>query len=70
MTLVLKAKLFLILKSPLITCVNVSDFTSRELLENILISEEEHIDWIESQLNVIKEVGEYNYLSQQCELSD
>ena len=46
-------------------CTKFSDFTSRELLETILISEEEHIDWIESQLNVIKEVGEDNYLSQQ-----
>ena len=53
------------LKKSIEICVKFSDFTSRELLESILISEEEHIDWIESQLNVIKEVGEDNYLSQQ-----
>ena len=53
------------LKTSIEICVKTSDFTSRELLENILISEEEHVDWIESQLHVIKEVGEDNYLSQQ-----
>lgn len=53
------------LKKSMDICVKHSDFTSRELLEQILISEEEHIDWIESQLNVIKEIGEDNYLSQQ-----
>ena len=53
------------LKKSIEICVKFSDFTSRELLESILISEEEHVDWIESQLNVIKEVGEDNYLSQQ-----
>ena len=53
------------LKKAIEICVQFSDFTSRELLEKILISEEEHIDWIEGQLNVIKEVGEDNYLSQQ-----
>ena len=53
------------LKQAIEICVKHSDFTSRELLEKILISEEEHIDWIESQLNVIEEVGEDNYLSQQ-----
>ena len=55
------------LKKSIDICVKHSDFTSRELLEKILISEEEHIDWIESQLNVIKEVGEENYLSQQLD---
>lgn len=53
------------LKKSIEICVKASDFTSRELLETILISEEEHIDWIESQLHVIKEIGEDNYLSQQ-----
>ena len=42
-----------------------SDFTSKELLESILVSEEEHIDWIEAQLHIIKEIGEDKYLSQQ-----
>ncbi|MBC6415195.1 MAG: bacterioferritin [Bdellovibrionales bacterium] len=42
-----------------------SDFSSKELLETILVTEEEHVDWIEAQLNIINEIGEGNYLSQQ-----
>lgn len=41
------------------------DHTSRELLEEILRDEESHIDWLESQLNMIQEMGYENYLSQQ-----
>jgi bacterioferritin len=41
------------------------DNGSRELLEGILHGEEEHADWLESQLELIKQVGEANYLSQQ-----
>ncbi len=45
--------------------VEVGDNGSRELLEGILTSEEEHIDWLEAQLELIKQVGEQNYLSEQ-----
>ncbi len=45
--------------------VDVGDNTTRELLEKILASEEEHVDWLESQLELIKQVGEQNYLAQQ-----
>jgi len=45
--------------------VDVGDNTSRELLENILKSEEDHVDWLESQLELIRQVGEQNYLAQQ-----
>jgi len=45
--------------------VDVGDNTTRELLEEILVSEEEHVDWLEAQLNLIKQVGEQNYLAQQ-----
>ncbi len=41
------------------------DNGSRELLEKILISEEEHIDWIEAQITIIKDIGVSNYLAQQ-----
>jgi len=41
------------------------DNGTRELLERILISEEEHIDWLEAQLDLFKQVGEANYLSEQ-----
>jgi bacterioferritin len=45
--------------------VEVGDNGSRELLEKVLVSEEEHIDWLEAQLELIKQVGEENYLAQQ-----
>lgn len=45
--------------------VEVGDNTTRELLEDILKSEEEHVDWLEAQLELIKQVGEQNYLAQQ-----
>jgi bacterioferritin len=44
---------------------SLADNGSRELLENILVSEEEHTDWLEAQLNLIQQVGEANYLAQQ-----
>ncbi|MCZ0931913.1 MAG: bacterioferritin [Oligoflexia bacterium] len=53
------------LKKSIEICIKHSDFASKELLESILVSEEEHTDWIESQLHLIQEVGEGNYLSQQ-----
>jgi bacterioferritin len=43
----------------------VGDNGSRELLEEILVSEEEHIDWLEAQLDLIEQVGVENYLAQQ-----
>lgn len=43
-------------------CESVKDYVSRELFEEILASEEEHIDWLETQLELIKQVGLQNYL--------
>jgi bacterioferritin len=43
------------------------DNGTRALLEEILKSEEEHIDWIEAQLHQIKEIGIENYLAQQID---
>jgi bacterioferritin len=45
--------------------VEVADNTTRELLARMLKSEEEHVDWLESQLELISQVGEQNYLAQQ-----
>ena len=45
--------------------VEVHDNGTRELLEKILVSEEEHIDWLEAQLELIKQVGAQNYLAEQ-----
>lgn len=41
------------------------DNGSRDLLEKILTGEEEHADWLEAQLELIRQVGEQNYLAQQ-----
>ena len=46
-------------------CSAANDGGSRELLEHILMDEEHHIDWLEAQLGMIKEVGIQNYLAQQ-----
>jgi len=44
-------------------CVAAGDNGSRELLEEILVSEEEHTDWLETQLETIRQVGEQLWLS-------
>lgn len=46
-------------------CVKVGDYTTRHKLEDMVKDEEEHIDWIETQLDTIKQVGLENYLSEQ-----
>jgi len=46
-------------------CESCRDYVSRELLEDILESEEEHIDWLETQLGLIEKIGLENYLQSQ-----
>lgn len=46
-------------------CWKAKDHASRELLESILAAEEEHADWLEAQLGIIKEIGKENYLAEQ-----
>lgn len=46
-------------------CREKGDNGTRELLEGILVSEEEHADWLETQLGLIDTLGEAHYLSQQ-----
>lgn len=43
-------------------CESVHDFGSRDLLVQILNSEEEHVDWLETQLEIIDNIGLDNYL--------
>ena len=47
------------------TCTAKGDNGTRDLLESILEGEEEHADWLESQIELIRQVGEAHYLSQQ-----
>lgn len=49
------------LKAGIAACESVSDFVSRDLLSAILDSEEDHIDWLETQLSLIAKVGLENY---------
>lgn len=50
------------LKAGIAHCESVGDYISRELLEDILESEEEHIDWLETQLSLIGQLGDGLYL--------
>jgi bacterioferritin len=49
-------------------CESVRDYVSRDLLSDILDSEEEHVDWLETQLALIDKVGLENY--QQSKMGD
>lgn len=46
-------------------CREVNDHGSEELLRKILVSEEEHVDWLEAQLSQVEQIGAQNYLAQQ-----
>jgi len=46
-------------------CESVKDFVSRDLFDQILSSEEEHVDWLETQLQLIDKIGIENYLQSQ-----
>ena len=50
------------LREAIAHCESVSDYVSRELFESILESEEEHIDWIETQRGLIERLGLGPYL--------
>jgi len=47
------------------TCEAEGDYVTRDLFSSILASEEDHIDWLETQLNLLKKVGEQNFIQAQ-----
>jgi bacterioferritin len=53
------------LKDAILYCESVRDYVSRELFEEILENEEEHIDWLETQLELIEKIGLPNYIQSQ-----
>ncbi|HZP93980.1 MAG TPA: bacterioferritin [Burkholderiales bacterium] len=54
-----------VLREAIAHCESVQDYVSRELFEEILDSEEDHVDWLETQLELIEKVGVQNYLQSQ-----
>jgi bacterioferritin len=50
-----------LLKEAIAHCESCGDYVSRELFEDILEGEEEHIDWLETQLSLIDRIGLENY---------
>ena len=54
-----------VLKAAIAYCEESGDYISRELFEDILESEEEHIDWLEIQLDLIARIGIQNYMQSQ-----
>lgn len=53
------------IKDGIQACEAAGDFVSRELLEDILEDTEEHIEWLETQLELINKIGLQNYLQSQ-----
>ncbi|GER07898.1 bacterioferritin [Iodidimonas muriae] len=53
------------LKEAIAHCEKVEDYVSRQLFREILSSEEEHIDWLETQIGLIDQLGLPNYLQSQ-----
>ena len=54
-----------LLRKGIVHCSKVGDFTTRHLLEHMIIDTEEHIDWFETQLRTIDQVGLTMYLAEQ-----
>ena len=48
-------------------CYELSDNGTMELLQSILVDEEKHLDWLETQLSLIEQIGDKNYLIEQVQ---
>ena len=55
------------MKDGIAHCETVRDYVSREILEHILVDTEEHIDWLETQIGLVAQVGEQNWLQSQMD---
>jgi bacterioferritin len=53
------------LKAGIAYCENHKDYVSRDLFDSILVSEEKHVDWLETQLELINKIGIENYIQSQ-----
>ena len=54
-----------LLNEGVVHCVKVTDFTTRHMLEEMAKDVDSHIDWIETQMETIKQVGLEMYLAEQ-----
>jgi bacterioferritin len=54
-----------LLKNAIKLCFDTGDHGSRDMLESILVDEEKHVDWLETQLRLVKELGAVPYLAEQ-----
>ncbi len=54
-----------LLRKGIAHCAKVGDFTTRHILEHMIIDTEEHIDWFETRLKAISQVGLEQFLSEQ-----
>jgi bacterioferritin len=59
-----------LLREGIAHCEQVQDYVTRELFEDILESEEEHVDWLETNLALIERVGIQNYEQSQMGSAD
>ena len=53
------------LRAAIAHCEECADYVSRDLLQGILVNEEEHVDWLETQLELIEKTGLENYIQSQ-----
>ncbi|HCW06670.1 MAG TPA: bacterioferritin, partial [Cytophagales bacterium] len=53
------------LKEAIAYCEQIKDYISREVFQHILENEEEHVDWLETQFELIAKIGIQNYLQSQ-----
>ncbi len=53
------------LRAAIAYCEAHKDYVSRDLFDSILVSEEEHVDWLETQIDLIGKLGLQNYLQSQ-----
>ncbi len=55
------------LKDHIKLCEDEADYVSRDLFTEILASEEEHVDWLETQLDLLNKIGEQNFIQSQMD---
>tara|TARA_R110002049_G_scaffold21792_17_gene79150 strand:+ start:8971 stop:9435 length:465 start_codon:yes stop_codon:yes gene_type:complete len=53
------------LREAIAYCESIKDYVSRDVFDSILESEEEHVDWLETQLDLIGNIGVQNFLQSQ-----